>query len=216
MECCGGVFPFAGIHLRRVCSSTMQAEFRYATKGQGRALLAVAVVFTSAFLYSSIEVGVRPKELMAGGPMFFLLFYGALLLAVNRSEVSVSTDGVDVRHRPLWAGVRDWRVPRADIAFTLWRYVVIPKRFGSESGYVAGLETRNGQWKDLTGIYEREQDARQMAEEMANLLGVSAVPRAGMPRKPDWNTAMITIAWGGAFIVALINGMLVEIYYPYR
>lgn len=175
-------------------------------------ITAVSLGF-AAFLYSSIEGGVRWKELLAGGPMFCLMFYGALLFAFNSRYVTVSPDGASIHHGPLWPGFKDWRIERSQVASAHWRYIVVSR---SERGYVAGAETVDGVWKDLLGPYERPQDARQMAQELARIWNVPAVERAGLPRKRDWAHARTVIAWGGAFILALIHGGLVEIFYPVR
>lgn len=194
----------------------MQAQFRYAPRWAGIALLIVAFLGMAMFLVSSLDGGVRTKELLAGGPLFALLLYGALLLAVNRREITVSPEGVSVRHRPLWTGVRDWSIARESIACAQWRYVVIPSRYGAESGYVAGAETADGVWKDLMGPYRDPGPARQMAEELARIWNAPAVQRSGLPRKRDRGQALTVLAWGGAFVLALLNGLAVELFYSYR
>jgi len=191
----------------------MQAQFRYAPRWAGIALLVVASLGTIGFLYSSIEGGVRWKELLAGGPVFVLMFYGALLFALNCRYLTISPGGVSVRHRPLWPGFQNWSLDRSQIALAHWRYVLVSR---SQGGYVAGAETHEGIWKDLMGPYDRPEDAQQMAQELAHIWNTHAVERAGRPRKLDWAHARTVIAWGGAFILALINGALVEIFYTAR
>lgn len=179
-------------------------------------LLAVTTVFGLFAMLSYWHDG-HPdwRGWLAGGPIFALLNYGALVFVLTRAWVEVDGEGITVRYTSLPVGAPARHFARKEITALTLDYLSMPK----EGAYWrTGIVLRDGRHIFLPERFSKEPAARaRMLDLNTALTGGIHAPLPiesafSAKRARDWRGAKVVLLWGGGFIAALVWGALVELY----
>lgn len=179
-------------------------------------LLAVTAIF-GFFAMMSYWHGGDPdwRGWLAGGPIFALLNYGALVFVLTRARVEADGGGITVRYTPLPVGAPARHFAREEIIALTLDYLHMPKE---GSYWRTGIVLRDGRHIFLPERFSKEPVARARILDLNNALtgGIHApfpIESAfSAKRARDWRGARVVLLWGGGFIAALVWGALVELY----
>lgn len=155
------------------------------------------------------------RELLAALPLLLLLAYGSLAFVLNKTEVSVSSDRIEVRNGPVPTGAMRQSVDLSKVEACYYRHSVVPLKAGTASAYATGVRLRDGAWCDINPNLHSIDDARTAAERIAAKVreqtgrNLQAGEQHGFPAPPDWRQRRGLLAWSGAFIAALVWMLLV-------
>lgn len=156
----------------------------------------------------------RSHELLAGGPILLLMIYSVIVLMIGGTRVEVDERGFRLKPGPLPAGVRTEEHTTDVVRHLFPRHIYenVAKNVW-EHRYYAAVELANGRWVNVRGHYPDWAKASASCLEIAHLwrLAEVAAGRSGFPNKRDWTAARVVLLWGGAYIVALLWGLAVEI-----
>jgi len=152
---------------------------------------------------------------LAGGPVFALLNYGALVLVLERAQVSVDGSGILVRYTPLPVGVPPRQFAREEIAAFTLDYLTIAKE---GSYWVTGIVLRDGRHIFLPDRFSKEPLARSRLLALQEALSGGLHPQLPVEsafstkRARDLASVKVVLLWGGAFIAVFVWGAAVELY----
>jgi hypothetical protein len=150
-------------------------------------------------------------EMVAGGPVFAVLWYALAVGALNRTRVRVDGAGVAIGNGPLPVAPAVEFVPAAEVATVYVRHAVMPTRTGAVPYLAAGVERRDGRWVDVTEPLIADERVWAEAREMAAVLGRGVEERWGRAPKTDWKQMRMVWYWTGAVLAGILWGCYVEL-----
>lgn len=157
----------------------------------------------------------NPHDLAAGGPFFLVMAFGLLALITGGTNIEVDESGFRLTPGPLPSGVPSESHTKADVKALFPRYV--HESVGKnvyEDRYYATVELNDGRWLNVRGHYSGWEGASAACNEIALLWKLQEIGagRSGYPpAKRDWATARVLLIWGGAFVAALVWGVVAEV-----
>ena len=164
---------------------------------------AVFAIIVRSYVHGSV---VNWDGLVSALPFLWLVGYGTACALLNRTTIAVSKSGIDVATGPLPAGGRR-KIGLKQITRCYWRAVVFPVRFGALRTHTAGAEMTDGVRVDLLADYESKEEARKVAREIADALGVSAEEALGVGKR-DWVALRRVILWAALLVMTLVFAAL--------
>lgn len=157
----------------------------------------------------------NPHDLAAGGPFFLVMAFGLLALITGGTNTEVDEPGFRLKPGPLPSGVRSESHAKTEVKHLFPRHVreSVGKNVW-EDRYYAAVELNDGRWLNVRGHYSDWDGASASCEEIALLWGLPdiAAGRSGYPNKRDWASGRAVFIWGGAFLGALLWGLVAEIW----
>lgn len=149
-------------------------------------------------------------EILSALPLSLLIAYGSLAFALNKTEVWISSDSIEVRNGPVPAGSESQTVRLDEIEICYYRRSVVPLKAGSASVFAVGIRLRAGEWVDIISSFETREEAKAAAERIAVQIhettgrAIPVIDAKGYAPPVDWKRRRGLLIWSGAFIVALI------------
>lgn len=174
------------------------------------------VVLIAAIAIESRSAAVDTRELLGALPLVLLLAYGSLAFALNRTEVRILADRVEVRNRPIPVGASETTVQLDEIELCYSRRSFVPLKTGSTRVCAAGIRLRNGKWLDVIPSFDTLDEAQAAAERIAAQISAYAghpirAENIGDYAPPvDWKQRRGLLIWSGAFIAALLWILIVD------
>lgn len=154
-------------------------------------------------------------ELAAGGPFFLVMVAGLLALITGGTDIEVDENGFQLKPGPLPTGVRSESHVKTEVKALFPRH--LREGVGKnvwEDRYYAAVELNDGRWLNVRGHYSGWEGASASCNEIALLWTLSEIGagRSGYPDKRDWVSARVVLIWGGAFVAALVWGVVAEVF----
>ena len=158
------------------------------------------------------------KDLVAGGPIFFLFAYGLVAVYINRAFVRVNREGIQSGVGPVPLAPAFTPVPRGEITKVYVRHAWMPTKSGSINYLAAGVQRTDGRWLDLSQPMIADdlvwREAAAIALALAWPLRIEEL--RGLPPKKDWAAARFVWYWGGAILAGIAWGCAVEFWFVGR
>ena len=141
--------------------------------------------------------------------------YGLLTLITGGTDIEVDEAGFRLKPGPLPSGLPKESHAKTDVRHLFPRHVheSVGKN-AYEDRYYAAVELNDGRWLNVRGHYPGWEGASASCKEVALLWGFSEIGagRSGYPNKRDWTSARVVLIWGGAFVAALVWGVVAEVW----
>jgi hypothetical protein len=186
----------------------------WVTRWQRIALLAMPLVFFSAWLWSESErAAEHPAVVLIPLPIFSFGIYMLAAIAFGSTRVRIGHDAIEWRYGGLTT-LPSRRIPRADVSSIGYWQQTVPTRFGSYTTGVAGLVLRDGTRVALLDSLENLAAAEAMALRIGRWLGNAQVQHTtGWPVRRDLRYLRPIALAGGLFCVLLLATAVLGEYY---